>query len=116
MLTNLQKNKYVFFFPILIVFVISSIACTNLGKSVNNIEAKKHFELGLSYVKSGKHLEAVNAFKQAIRIEPDYADAHYNLGILYLITDNKGSALEEYKILKDLDKEKANELFNLINP
>ena len=51
---------------------------------------------------------------QAIRIDPDYADAHYNLGISYFITGERGSALEQYKILKDLDREQASELFNLI--
>jgi hypothetical protein len=30
------------------------------------------------------------------------------------MTGDKGSALEEYKILKTLDVDKANELFNLI--
>jgi hypothetical protein len=41
--------------------------------------------------------------------------AHYNLGLAYLITGDKGSALEEYKILKTLNAELANKLFNLIN-
>jgi len=39
--------------------------------------------------------------------------AHFNLGASYLINGDKGSALEEYKILKTLDVDKANELFNL---
>jgi hypothetical protein len=30
------------------------------------------------------------------------------------VVGDKGSALEEYKILKTLDTEQANELFNLI--
>ena len=37
-----------------------------------------------------------------------------NLGLVYLILNDRGAALNEYKILKDLDPEKANELFNLI--
>jgi hypothetical protein len=41
--------------------------------------------------------------------------AHYNLGVAYLVTGDKDSALEEYKILKTLDAEKANELFKLID-
>jgi len=41
-------------------------------------------------------------------------DAHYNLGVAYLNVRDKSSALDQYKILKDLDKDSANELFNLI--
>ena len=44
----------------------------------------------------------------------DLAEAHYDLALDYLFLGDKGSALEDYKILKDLDKEKANKLFNLI--
>lgn len=36
------------------------------------------------------------------------------LGMAYLELGDKGSALEEYKILKDLDKDLANKLFNHI--
>ena len=58
--------------------------------------------------------EATEAYKQAIRINPDDALAHYNLGLAYLFLNNRGSALEQYKILKNLDSELANQLFNKI--
>jgi hypothetical protein len=45
----------------------------------------------------------------------NFALAHYNLGVVYLATGDKSSALEEYKILQTLDAAKANELFKLIN-
>ena len=77
--------------------------------------ADAHNNLGLSYYNSGKYKEAIEAYKQAIRIDPDYALAHYNLGLVYvIILNDRGSALEQYKILKSLDSELANELFNLI--
>jgi hypothetical protein len=36
------------------------------------------------------------------------------LGLSYLSAGNRGSALEEYKILKDLDKDMADDLFGRI--
>jgi hypothetical protein len=48
-------------------------------------------------------------------IDPDDADVQYNLGITYLQLEDRGSAIEQYKILKKLDTEMANKLFNLIN-
>jgi len=81
---------------------------------INPDDAEAHYNLGIAYGTSGKNREAVEAFKQALRIKPDYAKAHYYLGISYFILKDIDSALNEYKILKDLDIEKANELFNLI--
>lgn len=76
--------------------------------------AEAHYNLGVAYDMLGMHREAVEASKQAIRIKPDYAKAHYGLGLTYLLLNNRGSALEQYKILKNLNRELANELFNLI--
>jgi tetratricopeptide (TPR) repeat protein len=59
--------------------------------------------------------EEIESCKQAIRLDPDNAEAHFNLGIAYLCLEDNGSALEQYKILKKLDTERANRLFNLIN-
>ncbi len=97
-----------------------------LGRCLEAIEAFKqairinpdfadaHYNLGNDYSKIGRFQEAIEAYMQAIRINPDFAKAHFGLGLTYLVTGNRGSALEEYKILKDLDAEKAAELFNLI--
>ncbi len=76
--------------------------------------AEAHYTLGLAYVGLGRYQEAIDAFKQAIRIKPDYAEAHHFLGITYFELGDRGSALEQYKILKDLDKNLANELFNYL--
>ncbi|MCR4344327.1 MAG: tetratricopeptide repeat protein [Candidatus Scalindua sp.] len=76
--------------------------------------AGAHFNLGTTYVYSGKYKEAIESFKQAIKIKPDFADAYYNLGASHVFLNDRGSALEQYKILKILDSELANELFNLI--
>ena len=67
--------------------------------------------------KSGeKALEkAVVLYKKTIRINPDDVSAHYPLGLAYLILNDRDSALEQYTILKTLDTEMANELFNKIN-
>ena len=102
------------------------VAYGELGRYQDEIEAYKqaimikpdlvepHCNLGVAYCKLGRFQDAIESFKQAIRIKPDFADAHFGLGCSYLLVGDKGSALEEYKILKTLDAERANELFNLI--
>ena len=80
---------------------------------INPDYADAHANLGLAYGNLGMYKEAIEACKQAIRIKPDDAKAHFNLGLIYVFND-RGSALEQYKILKNLDSELANKLFNLI--
>ncbi|MGD0571941.1 MAG: tetratricopeptide repeat protein [Sedimentisphaerales bacterium] len=101
-------------------------ACNRLGRSQDAVEAYKqaiknkpdyaeaHYNLGNACNRLGRSQDAVDAYKQAIKNKPDYAEAHYNLGVTYVAAGDKNLALEEYKILKNLDAEKANELSKLI--
>jgi hypothetical protein len=72
------------------------------------------FQVGGCCGNLGRWQEAIDAYKQAVRIKPDYAEAHYGLGVVYLVIGDKNAALEQHKILKTLDAERANKLFNLI--
>jgi len=72
-----------------------------------------YFALGTVCLRLGMLEETVIACTQAITIEPDYTKAHYLLGVAYSVNDTE-SALEQYKILKNLDPKLANELFDMI--
>jgi len=82
---------------------------------VQSDSAHTYNDVGLAYGKLGKHRDAVKAFREAILKKPDYAEAHYNLAITYLILKDTKAALREYDVLKHLDYEKAIQLFDLIN-
>jgi len=73
-----------------------------------------HYNLGAAYGQLGYHIDAIEAFKQAIRINPNYAAAHYNLSVAYLQIGDRNSALSEFRILKRLDIDLANKLFEFI--
>jgi tetratricopeptide (TPR) repeat protein len=70
--------------------------------------------LGITYGQLGRYQEAIGAFRQVLLLSPDDADAHFGLGLSYLSAGDKGLALEEYKVLKTLNKTLANELFDRI--
>jgi Flp pilus assembly protein TadD len=70
--------------------------------------------MGLTYGALGRYPEAIEVFKQAVSLTPDNANAHFGLGLSYLSTGNRGSALDEYKILKNLNANMADELFDRI--
>ncbi len=52
--------------------------------------------------------------REEVRNNPDDADAHGNLGGAYLQSNDRDSAIDQYKILKKLDTERANKLFDRI--
>ena len=76
--------------------------------------AEAHYYLGLDYIIFGFRIFAIEAYKEAVRINPDYSEAHYSLGVAYLQIRDRDSAINEYKILKELDIDLANKLFDLI--
>ena len=102
------------------------IAYTQLGRYPHALRANQevlridpefapaHNNLGLVHKILGHTDLEIEAYKRAIRIDPDFASAHYNLGVALLQTGDKVAALDEYRILKNLDKQSANQLFNQI--
>lgn len=78
-------------------------------------DAGAYLHLALSYTEAGRNQEAIEALKNAIRIEPNHAEAHYALGLAYLTVGDRGSALAEHKRLKELDPHLADELMDYID-
>ncbi|MFC1881125.1 tetratricopeptide repeat protein [Thermodesulfobacteriota bacterium] len=76
--------------------------------------APAHNNIGMVHKRLGNAGLEIESYKRAIRIDPDFAIAHYNLGVALLQSGDKAAALDEYKILKDLDQQGANQLFNQI--
>jgi tetratricopeptide (TPR) repeat protein len=54
--------------------------------------------------------EAAESLKQVIHIEPDNADAHYNLSLLFLKLSDKTSVIKEYEILQAIAPKMASRL------
>jgi tetratricopeptide (TPR) repeat protein len=104
----------------------AALAYHELGRYNDAVEANRqvirlkpdfvaaHFNLGVVYGKLGQSDAEIAAYKEAIRIDPNFAPAHYNIGYAFLLQGNKSAALEQYKILKQLDVDAANKLFDSI--
>ena len=61
-----------------------------------------------------RYQESKDAYQHAIRLKPDFAEAHYGLGRTYLMLGNRDGAVEEYNVLKTLDPKSAAELLKNI--
>lgn len=57
---------------------------------------------------------AKNLSRKAIKIDKKSAMAHYLLGLCYVVEKNNDLAINEYKTLKEIDKDLADELFEII--
>lgn len=62
----------------------------------------------------GRHQEAIEAYREALRIKPDDAKAGHNLAGAYASSGNLSAALEAVKELRRYDPQEADKLFNLI--
>jgi len=55
--------------------------------------------------------EAVEALAQAIRLEPNLADAYFNLGAVHVARKERDEALKQYATLRTLNPKLASILF-----
>ena len=65
------------------------------------LDFESYFELGLAYLALGRHEEEVRAYKEALRLNPKYAKAHYNLSMAYDFMKEGAKAI--YHMQKALD-------------
>ncbi len=72
------------------------------------------FNLGVIHGELGNARDEMQAYQKVIRINPDFAPAHFAMGQAYLQQGDKAAALDQYKILKNLDDQLAEKLFKKI--
>lgn len=75
-----------------------------------------HYNLGVIYSRLRRPEEAIRAYTRAIRSNPRMAPAHFNLGVAYLELGRRKLALDQYEILKGLEADAADSLFEMIYP
>jgi tetratricopeptide (TPR) repeat protein len=64
-------------------------------------------------VRKGKLQDAIKHYNQALRITPDFVNAHNNLGIASLNNGKINGAIFNFSETLRIDPNKANALFNL---
>ncbi len=64
--------------------------------------AKAHNNLGLAYDYLGRPMDAIASFRKSLDMDPDYAPAHYNLGLACLATGDQACVIEQYLSLVQL--------------
>jgi protein involved in polysaccharide export with SLBB domain len=66
-------------------------------------DAKKYYELGVKYGRARLYKDAAASFLQAVRLQPNYADAYYGLGHAYYDMGRWREAIDAYEKVVHLD-------------
>src|SRR5215475_11999211 len=85
------------FYPLLLMALFLVNLFSSRIATLQQTDANTYNEQGLALMASEKFEEAVVAFSQAIKIKPDYAAAHYNLGDAYFELEEVKKAADAYK-------------------
>lgn len=63
----------------------------------NRSAARVYLEQGREFYRDDEDTRAVEAFQQAIKLDPDLAEAHFRLGLAYDATGQEKEAEEQYR-------------------
>jgi S1-C subfamily serine protease len=85
-------------------------------KVLKPADAKVFNYLGETYLELNRTADAIEALNQAINIDPDLGRARYNLGRAFIKQGDRDSAIAQYNILKTVESDWADRLYNVINP
>lgn len=70
---------------------------TGGDQSPNQAEAQTYFDKGVEAYRNDQDQQAVEAFQKAVELAPDFAEAHFRLGLAYEAIGKKKEAEDEYK-------------------
>lgn len=77
------------------------------------LKARPHNNLGNAYWSTGMVDEAIEHYRTALRLMPDFPEAEYNLGVALETKNNKDDAIEHYLMALSLEPRYGNARFNL---
>jgi tetratricopeptide (TPR) repeat protein len=70
----------------------------------------------VTYTALNRYADAVDPLRQAVRLNPEYVDAWYMLGLAYAGSGDRIAALDCVAPLRRLDPARADALFNAVGP
>lgn len=86
-----------------LVILSSFLAFNVLAQDIDSrSRAVEHFDSGLYHHEKGKLYKAIEEYKEAVRLDPSFYEAHWNLGIIYIRKGMTDSAIKELEAVVKL--------------
>jgi len=76
---------------------VSPGATSEKTRGANSLLAQKYYESGAGFYNSGKLEEAIEAFKQAVKLQPNDPQTYYMLGMVYSKSKAYGESFESFQ-------------------
>jgi len=73
-----------------------------------------HYNLGISFQNLGSNRDAIKEFQQAVSLDPNAAEPHFGLALVYVTTGDRKSVLKEQETLKSLNPELAKKIGDVL--
>jgi tetratricopeptide (TPR) repeat protein len=80
-----------------------------------NVRKQKYLESGMRFFEKGKYNEAAIQFSNAIQVDPNFAPAHYQLGLTYLKLQQISRAYQELSTTVDKQPDNVQAQIDLAN-
>jgi Flp pilus assembly protein TadD len=90
------SRRFLWLIPVIFIFLLT-VSAFGVSK-----EAQKHFDEA-QRLKANELSKAILEMKEALKLEPKWAQAHYDLGTFYQQKNLFDDALREYKTVAKLD-------------
>jgi len=65
------------------------------------------YSRGMFCLQAGRDIEAIEAFQEAVKFDPEFTDAWHNLALLYEKTGQEKKAIEAFKKAKKVARQQA---------
>lgn len=100
-----MKRAYI----IIILLIFSLLSGTSFAAR----DAYEYFQSGISFFDQKDFDQALAAFQKAVKEKPDFAEAYYNIGIIYDLQGKPSEAVKAYEKVIQIDPNVGNVLENL---
>lgn len=87
-------------FKVVLIFLL---ICLSLNCSSKEKQAEKHFKDGFGYQNQGNLDKAIEEYEKAIELNPNYLQAHMNLGAVYIGQKKYDQAIDEFNAVVKLN-------------
>ncbi len=98
-----------------LLFLLALAACLAACSRDPNIRKHKYFASGEKYFDKGKYAEAAIEFRNALNIDPNYSEAHQQLGETYLKLQQGDRAVQEFARTVELQPDNFQARLELAN-